>query len=94
MFSDNFLQTAFNKFMTDIRNIILLKYLKNKWTGSFVPEVADWSCPHCQQNIYGFKKRGKRKRIIKSSFGKLHYSLLQVTCRKCNKIFSPFPKLL
>lgn len=92
--SNQFLETAFDKFMIDIQNLILSKYLGQKWEGSFMPEIPPWTCPRCNQNISGFKRRGSRKRIIKSSFGKLDYHLLQITCRNCNKTFSPFPKLL
>ncbi|MCK5537874.1 MAG: hypothetical protein KAI79_13695 [Bacteroidales bacterium] len=92
--SDQFLKTTFSKFMIDIQNIILNKYLGQKWGSAFMPEVPKWECPRCKQNTLGFKRRGHRTRIIKSSFGKFNYKLFQVTCRQCSKTFSPFPQLL
>ncbi len=92
--SDQFLKTTFSSFMNDIQNTILNKYLGQKWSSSFMPRIPTWKCPRCRQNNVGFKRRGHRTRIIKSSFGKFNYKLFQITCRKCNKTFSPFPKLL
>lgn len=92
--SEQFFKTTFNKFMNDIQDAILNKHLGQKWGSSFMPEIPKWGCPKCQQNNLGFKRRGYRNRIIKSSFGKFNYKLFQITCRECNKTFSPFPELL
>jgi hypothetical protein len=52
-----------------------------------------WVCPRCISQ-YGFKRRGSRKRTLKTSHSKVCFRLLQLTCNDCNKTFSPFPNLL
>jgi len=75
----------------EIQRSVLDKILGNRW----LPQqsmAALWECPRCSSR-YGFSKRGKRERYLKTSIGKLKIPLLQVTCHDCGKTFSPFSRL-
>ncbi len=93
--SNQFFISSFRKIILDIQELIMFNCLGSKWNKtSFMKDTSVLECPKCKQTELGFKRRGCRTRIIKSSFvKKFRYSLIQITCRKCNKTFSPFTKL-
>ena len=90
--SRNFFQLFFEKVVVSIQRHILDRALGRAWKPHQVTPTP-WECPRCGSR-YNFKRRGKRKRTLKTSYGKVQFSLLQVTCGDCNKTFSPFPRLL
>jgi hypothetical protein len=55
---------------------------------------APWECPDCGSN-YDFQRRGSRERErLRTGVGDVAFDLLQVTCQRCGKTFSPFAGLL
>lgn len=87
-----FFQVFFEKLMLRIQAHMLVLVLGSAWKPS-QRIVAPWACPRCGSR-YGFSRRGKRTRIMKTFHGKVRYPLLQLTCKDCQKTFSPFPALL
>ena len=75
----------------EIQRSGLDKILGNRWSPQ-QSRAAPWECPRCRSK-YGFSKRGKRERYLKTSIGKLKVPLLQITCHDCGKTFSPFSKI-
>jgi hypothetical protein len=90
--SRDFFRLFFEKVVVSIQIHILDHALGRAWQPHQV-RPTPWECPRCGSR-YNFKRRGKRKRILKTSHGEVQFSLLQVTCGDCNKTFSPFPRLL
>lgn len=45
-------------------------------------------CPHCQTMSF-YVKKGKRQRILHTSNGEVSFSIQQVQCCNCKKIFRP-----
>lgn len=80
------------KIIEEIQENFLNEFLGNKWDNS-EQKVVPWICPHCHERS-SFTRRGSRKRKLKTSNGIIEFKLLQVTCKSCNKTFSPFSKLL
>jgi len=81
-----------SEIIEEIQESLLNEFLGSKWNnieGNFAP----WVCPHCHERS-SFNRRGSRKRKLKTSNGTIEFKLLQVTCKSCNKTFSPFSKLL
>lgn len=75
----------------EVQRSVLDKVLGDRWLPQQSRE-APWECPRCGSK-YGFRKRGKRERYLKTSIGKLKIPLLQVTCCDCGKTFSPFSRI-
>ena len=76
----------------EIQRFELDKALGKKWLPQ-QSRATPWECPRCKSR-YGFSKRGKRYRYLKTGIGKLKIPLLQITCNDCGKTFSPFTKIL
>lgn len=51
-------------------------------------EAAQISCPRCGSERW--VKRGSRPRQVKSTRGRLRFRLRQLTCKKCERTWSPF----
>jgi len=90
--SKSFFQELFQAIIIEFQQRVLCSVLGERWHPN-QPEPAPWQCPSCGSR-YGFKRRGRRKRSLKTSNGTVHFGVLQVTCCDCGKTFSPFPKLL
>ena len=75
----------------EIQRFELDKVLGKRWLPQ-QSRAAPWECPRCRSK-YGFSKRGKRERYLKTSIGKLKIPLLQITCHDCGKTFSPFIRI-
>ena len=90
--SKSFFQELFQAIIIEFQQRVLFLVLGERWHPS-QPDPAPWQCPCCGSR-YGFKRRGRRKRSLKTSHGTVHFAVLQVTCCDCGKTFSPFPKLL
>ena len=89
--SHRFFQLLFEKLVASLQQSILEQFLGAAWK----PQqsiAAPWECPRCRSR-YGFRRRGRRTRSLKTSVCSVSFSLFQVTCCDCNKTFSPFPKL-
>lgn len=87
----NISRSLFVNLIKKAQETLLTQYLGVPWhksTGLITP----WECPRCAART-GFKRRGSRTRILKTSTGIVSFPLLQVTCDDCGKTFSPFPKL-
>jgi len=75
----------------EIQRFELDKVLGRRWLPQ-QSRAAPWECPRCGSK-YGFSKRGKRERYLKTSIGNLKIPLLQITCHDCDKTFSPFTRI-
>ena len=88
--SHRFFQLLFDKLITNLQQHILEQVLGSAWR-PYQRIAAPWECPRCRSR-YGFRRRGRRSRSLKTSMGRVSFSLFQVTCGDCTKTFSPFPK--
>ena len=87
----NVSRTFFVNLFKEAQETQLMHYLGAPWhetSGILTP----WECPRCGARA-GFKRRGSRPRILKTSCGEITFPLRQVTCNDCGKTFSPFPAL-
>lgn len=87
-----FFQKLFREILLKFQLDVLQRVLGPRWKPKQL-KPSPWECPRCGSR-YGFKRRGHRKRALKTSYGDVHFKLLQITCFDCGKTFSPFPKLL
>lgn len=78
--------------INDIQNAILDKFLGTRWN-EFDNKIVPWICPHCDEHS-SFVRRRHRTRKLKTSEGIIEFNLYQVTCKSCQRTFSPFPQLL
>lgn len=85
-------QQLFQALIVHIQHRVLDYVLGSRWHPN-QSKPAPWQCPDCGSR-HGFKRRGSRRRSLKTSNGTVHFPLLQVTCCDCGKTFSPFPRLL
>lgn len=92
---DKFGTNLFSVFMEEAQKILLQKWIGEKYDMHFVhnPQNCDLHCPTCKSNEYGFCRRGTITRTLKTSMGKLDFRLQRVSCKRCNKKFSPFQKI-
>jgi len=90
--SQSFFHELFWAIIIQFQQRVLDSVLGSRWH-PIQPAPSPWHCPGCGSR-YGFKRRGRRKRSLKTSHGTVHFAVFQVTCCDCGKTFSPFPKLL
>lgn len=71
---------------------LLTLYLGKPRTGT-QKTPTPWKCPKCGSR-HGFVRRGWRSkpRTLKTSIGIIEFPLKNISCKKCNKTFSPFPE--
>lgn len=90
--SKEIFQLLFETILYKFQFQVLKKILGQSWKPNQT-EPTPWECPRCGSR-YQFRRRGQRKRKLKTSFGHVKFPVLQMTCCDCNKTFSPFPRIL
>lgn len=82
----------FSHIMIEHQEYLLKLYLGESRIGIQKIETP-WKCPRCESQ-HGFSRRGWRSkpRTLKTSVGTLEFPLKNISCKKCDKTFSPFPE--
>jgi hypothetical protein len=75
----------------------ILWRVQEAWLDEVLREEAELVCRGCgvvETGAEAMLKRGRRKRRVRTSVGRLEFDLRQVTCRSCGKTWCPFAERL
>lgn len=75
----------------------LLWRIQEAWLNQVLAGEAELACPGCgvvERGPDSVLRRGRRRRRVRTSVGRLEFDLRQVTCRWCRKTWCPFAERL
>lgn len=75
----------------------ILWRVQEAWLGQVLAGEAELACRGCgvvESGPWTVLKRGRRRRRVRTSVGRLEFDLRQVTCQSCGKTWCPFTERL